>query len=73
MEISKANLKRFLDNNKGYKILKRCKDTTIIKLPSGEILKILNDELLKIIENTGYNLETRLKKLKNITRFPEFA
>ena len=56
MGIPKLKLKEFLNENKGYKILKRCKDTTIIKLPNGELLKILDDKLLKIISSTGYNL-----------------
>lgn len=72
MKIPKLNLKEFLNENKGYKILKRCEDTTIIKLPNGELLKILDDELLKIISNTGYNLETRLNEVKNLTSFTNF-
>lgn len=73
MELSKSNLKEFLKENKGYKILKRCKDTTIIKLPSGELLKIIDDQLLDIISNTGFNLEERLSEVKNLTDFPNFS
>lgn len=73
MEIPKLNLKKFLKENKDYKILKRCEDTTIIKLPNGDLLKILDDELLKRISNTGYNLETRLKEVKKMTGFRSFA
>lgn len=73
MELTKLNLKEFLNENKGYKILKRCKDTTIIKLPNGNLLKILDDELLQIISNTGYNLETRLKEVDSLTNFKNFA
>lgn len=73
MGIEKLNLKEFLNDNKGYKILKRCKDTTIIMLPSGQLLKILDNELLKIISSTGYNLETRLNELNNLTKFDKFA
>ncbi len=72
MGIPKINLKEFLNENKGYKILKRCKDTTIIKLPNGELLKILDDGLLKIISNTGYNLEARLNEVKNLSGFTNF-
>lgn len=73
MGIPKLNLKEFLNENKRYKILKRCEDTTIIKFPNGELLKILDDELLKIISNTGYNLETRLNEVKNLTGFANFS
>lgn len=73
MEIPKLNLKEFLNENKGYQILKRCNDTTIIKLPNGELLKILDDELLKIISNTGYDLETRLKEVNHLTGFTNFS
>lgn len=72
MAIPKLNLKQFLRENKGYKILKRCEDTTIIKLPNGEVLKILDDELLKIISNTGYNLETRLNEVETFAHFTNF-
>lgn len=72
MGIPKLNLKEFLNENKGYKILKRCKDTTIIKLPNGQLLKILDDELLKIISNTGYNLESRLNEVESLTDFINF-
>lgn len=73
MEIPKLNLKEFLMENKGYKVLKRCVDTTIIQLSTGEILKILDDELLKIISDTGYNLETRLKETPKLKQFDKFA
>ena len=73
MGIPKLKLKEFLNENKGYKILKRCKDTTIIKLPNGELLKILDDKLLKIISSTGYNLETRLSEMENLTGFTNFS
>lgn len=72
MAIPKLNLKKFLNENKGYKVSKRCEDTIIIKLPNGELLKILDDKLLKIISNTGYNLETRLNEVKNLTGFTNF-
>lgn len=72
MRIPKLNLKEFLNENKGYKILKRCKDTTIIKLPNRDLLKILDNGLLKIISNTGYNLETRLREVENLTDFTNF-
>lgn len=73
MSLPKSNLKEFLNKNKGYNILKRCKDTTIIKLPNGELLKILDDKLLKIISNTGYNLETRLNEIENLNEFTNFS
>lgn len=73
MEISKLNLKEFLMKNKGYKVLKRCMDTTIIQLSTGEVLKILDEELLKIISDTGYNLETRLKETPKLKQFDKFA
>ncbi len=65
MSLPKSNLKEFLNKNKGYNILKRYKDTTIIKLPNGK--------LLKIISNTGYNLETRLNEVKNLNKFTNFS
>lgn len=73
MAIPKLNLKEFLNENKGYEILKRCKDTTIIKLPNGDLLKILDDELLKIISATGYNLETRLSEVEKLIGFTNFS
>lgn len=72
MGILKLNLKDYLNKNKGYEILKRCEDTTIIKLPGGDILKVLDDELLKIISNTGYDLETRLREVENLKSFINF-
>lgn len=73
MAISKMNLKEFLKENKGYKVLKRCTYTTIIKLPSGELLKILDKSILDIISNTGYDLETRLCEVDKLTTFTKFA
>lgn len=73
MIIPKLNLREFLSANKGYKILKRCKDTTIIMLPNGDLLKILDDKLLKIIADTGYDLETRLNEVHKFTGFNRFA
>jgi len=73
MAIPKLNLREFLNENKGYKILKRCEDTTIIKLPNGDLLKILDDELLEIISDTGYNLETRLGEVDNLIGFTNFS
>lgn len=73
MAMPKLDLKSFLKENKGYKILKRCENTTIIKLPSGELLKILDDKLLKIIANTGYDLETRLSEVENLKEFTNFS
>lgn len=72
MSILKLNLKEFLDKNKGYKILKRCKDTMIIQIPNGNLVKILDDELLTIISNTGYNLETRLNEADKLRGFEQF-
>lgn len=73
MELPKLNLKEFLEENKGYKILKRCRDTTIIRLPNGELLKILDDELLGILSDTGFNLEERLNEAKNLNGDINFA
>lgn len=73
MAIPKMNLKEFLKENKGYKVLKRCTDTTIIKLPNGELLKILDKSILDIISNTGYDLETRLCEVDKLTTFTKFA
>lgn len=72
MALPKMNLKKFLNENKGYRILKRCEDTTIIELPNGDLLKILDYELLKVISNTGYDLETRLNEVPNLTEFSKF-
>ena len=71
--LTKVNLSRFLSNNKGYKILKRCEDTTIIKLPNGELLKILDPFLVNILQNTGYSLETRLKEVDSLKKYANFA
>lgn len=73
MEMPKLNLNEFLEKNKGYKVLKRCKDTTIIQLPNGELLKVLHDELLEILSNTGFSLEERINEVKNLTKFIDFA
>lgn len=73
MGIAKLNLKKFLNENKGYKVLKSCDDTTIIKLSNGNLLKILSDQLLKMISNTGYHLETRLNEVENLTDFTSFS
>lgn len=73
MKIPKSNLSQFLKENKGYQLFKRGKDTTIIKLSTGELLKILDKELLEIISNTGYDLETRLEEVKNLTTFHRFS
>ncbi len=73
MGIHKLNLQEFLKENNSYKILKRCKDTTIIKLPNGELLKILDKELLELLEDTGFNLEVRLKEVENLKSFSNFS
>ncbi len=73
MAIPKLNLDEFLKENKGYRILKRLKDTIIIILPDGEVLKILNKELLKQIAKTGYDLDTRLDEVENLSGFKKFA
>lgn len=73
MKIPKSNLAQFLEENKSYQLLKRGKDTTLIKLPTKESLKILDTELLERISNTGYDLETRLEEVKNLTTFHRFS
>ncbi len=73
MEIPKSNLHEFLEKNTGYKILKRREDTIIIQLPDGELLKILNDALLEMIADTGFDLEERLEEIPNLTDFNHFA
>lgn len=73
MQLPTFNLNWFLEKNKGYSILKRCKDTTIIQLPNGELLKILDDKLLKTISNTGFCLDERLKEVPNLNQFNNFA
>lgn len=52
MAISKLNLREFLKENKEYRVLQRRKNTTIIRLPNGDILKILDNDLLNIISDT---------------------
>ena len=47
MGMPRLNLEEFLKENRECRILKRCKDTTIIQLSNGELLKILDDELLE--------------------------
>ena len=71
--MEKANYNEFLKENKGYKTLKRCEDTTIIRLPNGDILKKLDTKLLSILENTGYNLETRLNEVDKLDKTINFA
>ena len=71
--MEKANLYEFLDNNKGYSLLKRCKDTTIIKLPNNQILKILDLKLLDMLNKTGYGLESRLNEVDNLDKNVNFA
>jgi len=73
MALPKENLDEFLKENKGYKVLKRLKDTTIIKLPNGELLKVLDKELLLIIKDTGYDLERRLDEADSFTSFKNFS
>ena len=73
MGIPKSNLKEFLNENKGYKLYKRCEYTTLIKLPDGSLLKILDDVLLIKLFNTGYDLETRLNEVHKLTDFSNFA
>ena len=67
------NLDEFLKENKGYKILKRCQDTTIIQLSNGELLKILDDELLESLSNTGFGLGERLNEVPNLSKSFNFA
>ena len=45
MGIPRLNLDEFLEDNRECKVLKRCKDTMIIQLSNGELLKILDDKL----------------------------
>lgn len=73
MEIPRLNLEEFLEENRGYKVLKRCQDTTIIQLSNGELLKILDDELLEILSNTGFGLEERLNEVQNLSKDINFA
>ncbi len=73
MAIPTSDLQEFLDQNKGYKLFKRLKDTTIIRLPSGELLKILDEYLLKIIADTGYNLDVRLDEADKFASFKNFS
>lgn len=72
MEIPKQNLQEFLKENSGYKIIKRCKDTTLIRLPNKDLLKILDTELLMYLSDTDYDLETRLKEVPKLTSFTNF-
>ncbi|MCX4365713.1 MAG: hypothetical protein OSJ70_08085 [Bacilli bacterium] len=73
MALPKENLEEFLKKNKGYKVLKRLEDTTIIKLPNGELLKVLDKELLLTIKDTGYDLERRLDEADSFTSFKNFS
>ena len=63
MEIPRLNLDEFLEDNRGCKFLKRCKDTMIIQLSNGELLKILDDELLEI---TPQNIRIRKADLTRV-------
>ena len=73
MELPKLNLNEFLEENKGYKILKIKEDTTIIQLPNGELLKILDDTLLEMLADTGFDLAKRLNEVPNLIDFSHFA
>ena len=73
MELAKSNLREFLKENEGYHVFKREKDTTLLRLPNGDVLKILDSELLGILSDTGYSLEDRLKEVPNLTSFSNFA
>lgn len=73
MELPRLNLEEFLEENRGYKVLKRCQDTTIIQLSNGELLKILDDELLEILSDTGFGLEERLNEVQNLSKNINFA
>lgn len=69
MGMPRLNLEEFLKENREYRILKRCKDTTIIQLSNGELLKILDDELLEMLSDTGFGLEERLNEVQNLSNF----
>lgn len=69
MLVPKLNLDEFLEENRGYKILKKCQDTMIIQLSNGELLKILDDELLEMLSDTGFGLEERLNEVQNLSNF----
>lgn len=73
MAIPTSDLQEFLDQNKGYKVLKRLEDTTIIWLPSGELLKILDWSLLNLIKHTGYSLDVRLDEADKFSSFKNFS
>lgn len=73
MGIQKLNLKEFLKEHKGYKIFKRLEDNTILMLPNGNLVKILDAKLLELISDTGYDLETRLWEVDKLTSFNKFA
>lgn len=69
MGMPRLNLEEFLKENRECRILKRCKDTTIIQLSNGELLKILDDELLEKLSDTGFGLEERLNEVQNLSNF----
>ncbi|HIT22234.1 MAG TPA: hypothetical protein IAB56_04625 [Candidatus Scybalousia intestinigallinarum] len=73
MELSALNLNEFLEKNQGYRILKRGKDAVVIQLSSGELLKILDHELLEMLFYTGFDLEERLNEVNNLTGFTNFS
>lgn len=73
MALPTSDLQEFLDQNKGYKVYKRLEDTTIIKLPNGELLKILDKRLLKVIADSGYDLDVRLDEADKFSGFKNFS
>ena len=68
MGIPRLNLDEFLEDNRECKVLKRCKDTMIIQLSNGELLKILDDKLLEKLSDTGFSLEERLNEVLNLSK-----
>ena len=73
MGIPRLNLDEFLEDNRECKVLKRCKDTMIIQLSNGELLKILDDKLLEKLSDTGFGLEERLNEVPNLSKNINFA
>lgn len=73
MALPTSDLQEFLAQNKGYKIIDNRENSTIIQLPSGELIKILSEYLLEVISSTGYGLEERLDEAENFTTFKNFS
>ncbi len=72
MALPKVDFLEFLKENQGYTILELRSGRYILKLANGDIVKVLEEELLEELAETGYDLEARLGEVENLTKFKNF-